>query len=59
MLVDNRLTRDGEAGREVRTLGTIAELREALLGEFGIDLAGLAGLDAVLARLIAQAVAIP
>ena len=59
MLVDNRLTRDGDAGREVRTLGTIAELREALLGEFGIDLAGLAGLDAVLARLIAQAVAIP
>jgi N-hydroxyarylamine O-acetyltransferase len=65
MLVDTRLTLEGqgegegEAGREVRTLATVAELREALLGEFGIDPAGLEGLDAVLSRLIAQAVPVP
>jgi len=56
MLVDTRLTVEGETGREVRTLASIPELREALLGQFGIDPAGLEGLDAALSRLIAQAV---
>lgn len=53
-LLDDRLTRHGADGAaEVRRLGTAGELREVLEGTFGIDLDGLAGVDALLERIAA------
>jgi N-hydroxyarylamine O-acetyltransferase len=55
MLVDTRLTIEAGEEREVKTLQTIAELRETLSTVFGIGLTGVEGLDPVLSRLLAQA----
>lgn len=59
LLVDARLSIEGEEGREVKTLPTIGEMREILTTLFGINLGALDGLDPVLGRLIARAVPEP
>ena len=54
-LFNDRLTHHGADGRTVvRIPGTGAALREVLEDTFGIDLDGLQGIDAVLARLTAS-----
>ena len=52
-LANNRLSihrLDGTGEQHV--LGTVAELREALAGTFGLELAGVAGVDAALQRIL-------
>lgn len=56
-LVDNRLTIEEGEAREVRTLTSVGELREALKTVFGIEADGLDGLDAALSRLLGRVVA--
>lgn len=44
-----------DGGHEVQTLRSVAELKQALGGNFGIDLSGIDGLDARLAELVVSA----
>ena len=52
-LANNRLSIHRVDGTgEQHVLGTVAELREALAGTFGLELAGVAGVDAALQRIL-------